>query len=645
MRDAASGDGGRRPARHRPTPGDLGVLLVVGAAYYLGARLGLGLSLVEHNVTPLWPPTGIAVAAFVLLDRRRWAAVTVAVGLAALAVNLPISTGPLAAAVTAMGNAAAPLVAALLLRRVGFRRQLDRLRDALAIVLLGALASMTVSATVGAFTLVASGAIPMSELPTAWAVWWTGDAMGVLVVTPFLLALPLIADGTWGPRQWLEGVAVLVATGLVSAWAAFSTMAVLVLVLPVLGWAAWRLQLRGAAPAALVASVVTTSAATHQSGPFEGLTLLEQMVSLQAFNACVALTSFFLASLVSERLDAAAALARWAGELEERVEQRTADLSAANERLRREIRSRSRAQQQLSHEEARAEREHEIAGVLQRSMLPGRLPDLPGIAVAARYVPATTDVQVGGDWYDVIPLAHGQVGLVIGDVAGHGVRAAATMGQVRMAVRAYAVQDPSPVRVLRRVHRLLARLTSDEMVTLVYLLADPAAGTVRLSSAGHPPPLLVHAGAVRQLDGALSPPLGVTLDRSYTEVVHALPPDATLLLYTDGLVERRGVAITDGLDRLAASAVRLVKEDGGDLGALCDALLLDVLGDADRSDDVALVAVRATPAHEGRPSPDEPTDDEPVTTEPVASGSLAQARSKTATPRGTRPGPGPADLD
>ena len=600
MRDAASGDGDRRPGRHRPTPGDLVVLLGVAGAYYLGARLGLGLSLVEHNVTPLWPPTGIAVAAFVLLDRQRWAAVTVAVLLAALAVNLPISTGPVAAAVTAVGNTAAPLVAAMLLRRVGFRRRLDRLRDALAIVLLGALASMLVSATVGAGTLAASGAITPAELPTAWAVWWTGDAMGVLVVTPFLLALPLLSDGTWRARQWLEGVAALATTGLVSVWASFSQLAILVLVLPVVGWAAWRLQLRGAAPAALVASVVTTWAAAHHRGPFEGQTLLEQMVSLQAFNACVALTSFFLASLVSERLDAAAALARWTSELETRVEQRTADLSAANARLRQEIRSRSRAQQQLSHEEARAEREHEIAGVLQRSMLPGRLPELPGLEVAARYVPATTDVQVGGDWYDVIPLRHGQVGLVIGDVAGHGVRAAATMGQVRMAVRAYAVQDPSPVRVLRRVHRLLSRLATDEMVTLVYLLTDPEGGTVRLSSAGHPPPLLVHAGAVRQLDGALSPPLGVTLDRSYTEVVHALPPGATLLLYTDGLVERRGVAITEGLERLAAGAVRLVGEGDGDLGVLCDDLLADLLGDGDRSDDVALVAVRATGVPEDR---------------------------------------------
>src|SRR5262245_41591498 len=164
-----------------------GAVVLVGAAYYLGARLGLSLSLVERNVTPLWPPSGIALAAFLLLGRSVWPGVA----LAALAVNLPISTGPVPALLTAVGNTLAPLVAAIVLERVGFRRQLDRQRDALAIVFLGALASMTISATVGALTLLTSGAIGTGELASAWAVWWTGDAMGVLAVAPFLLCIPL----------------------------------------------------------------------------------------------------------------------------------------------------------------------------------------------------------------------------------------------------------------------------------------------------------------------------------------------------------------------------------------------------------------------------------------------------------------------
>jgi serine phosphatase RsbU (regulator of sigma subunit) len=179
------------------------------------------------------------------------------------------------------------------------------------------------------------------------------------------------------------------------------------------------------------------------------------MFTLQTFNACVALTSFFLAALVTERNRTADALAAATVELEDRVERRTAELSSSNARLLQEIQERSEAQEQLSQEEARARREHEIAETLQRSLLPDRIPQIPAVDLAARYVPATADMEVGGDWYDVIQLRDGLIGLAIGDVAGHGLQAAATMGQLRMALRAYAVQDPSPVSVMSGVHRLV----------------------------------------------------------------------------------------------------------------------------------------------------------------------------------------------
>jgi integral membrane sensor domain MASE1 len=311
-------------------------LVLVGGAYYLGGRLGLSLSVVEHNVTPLWPPTGIALAAFLLLGRSMWPGVAVA----ALAVNLPISTGTLPALVTAVGNTLAPLVAAILLERIGFRRQLDRRRDALAIVFLGALASMTISATIGATTLAASGAIGTDQLSGAWVVWWTGDAMGVLAVAPFLLCIPLFWElDPWPAARWLEAAAILVVTTAVVSWATFSELSLLFAVLPVLGWASWRLHLRGAAPAALIASLLATWAATHGQGPFARGSLFETMLSLQGFNASVALTSFFLAAMVTERVQVARALAAAAAELEGRVEQRTAELSAANSGCSRRSRS------------------------------------------------------------------------------------------------------------------------------------------------------------------------------------------------------------------------------------------------------------------------------------------------------------------
>ena len=565
--------------------------VAVAVTYFLGAHLGLSLSLVGENVTPLWPPTGIAVAAFVVVGRWLWPAVAVA----ALAVNLPLSAGALAAVATAAGNTLAPLVAVLVLEAIGFRRQLDRQRDALGIVL-AALASTLISALIGSLALAWSDAISYAELPATWAVWWTGDAMGVLIVTPFLLSLPLLRDlPSWPLRQSAEMVAILVTVVVATAWAA-RTLQVLFLALPVVGWAAWRYQLRAAAPAALIASAITTWSAARGLGTFRGRPLIDQMLALQAFNASIALASFVLAAVVSERNSATRALEAAAADLEARVAVRTAELSALNDQLETEIRERFEAQEQLSHEEARAQREHDIAETLQRSLLPARLPDVPGVAVAARYVPATSDVQIGGDWYDVLQLPDGQVGLAIGDVAGHGVSAAATMAQVRMALRVYALQDASPATVLRSVHRLVSQLPMPEMVTLLYAVLDPRTRRLRVASAGHPPVLAFSATGASYLKVGLAPPVGVTAEAIYEESVHRLEPGATLLLYTDGLVERRGASITEGLDRLCTAAAAMAGED---LERLCDHLLTTMIEPHHLADDVALIAVRPLPVVAG----------------------------------------------
>ncbi len=574
----------------RTLVGHVAALALVAVTYYIGARVGLTLSLVERNVTPLWPPTGIAVAAFLLFGRSLWPGVAVA----AFAVNLPISEGALAAAATAAGNTMAPLVAALLLARVGFRPQLDRRQDALSIVFLGALASTLISATIGAGTLVASGAISSHSLVSAWAVWWTGDAMGVLTVAPFLLCLPLFRElPGWSRARWFEAIAVLALAAAVITWTARSELQLLYLTLPVVAWASWRLQLRGAAPIALVVSLIATASAAGDVGAFANETLFEQMLTLQAFNACVALTSFFLAALVSERNRTAEALARATVELEDRVQRRTAQLSATNAQLLEEIRERSEAQEHLSREEERSRRTHEIAEALQRNLLPDQLSQIQGLALAARYVPATADMEVGGDWYDVIQIRDGLIGLAIGDVAGHGPQAAATMGQVRMALRAYVVQDPSPVSVMSGVHQLVSHLPLPEMVTLMYLVLEPASGTLRFANAGHPPPLVLGGGGSRYVEGEVSPPLGVTAEAHFTETRLDLRAGETLLLYTDGLVERREESIQVGLDRLMRVAVG---QEGSEVDDLCDHILSALVESDHVSDDVALVAVRPQPA-------------------------------------------------
>jgi signal transduction histidine kinase len=273
-------------------------LLLVAMAYWLAARLSLNLALVHGQVTPIWPPTGIALVAILVFGRRVWPAIFIA----AVAVNLPIGPSPLGAALIAGGNTLAPLVAAELLRRVDFRLELDRLQDAAAIIGLGALVGMSISATIGTSVLVLFGAVAAGGFWPTWAVWWTGDAMGVLLVAPFLLGLLPSAPG---PPLTLriggELAALLVGIG-VATYALFQNRLRLeYLVFPLIMVAAWRFRLRGAAPAALVASGVAVWSAVQGAGPFATETVLQKMITLQVFNVCVALTSFVLASFVTMR--------------------------------------------------------------------------------------------------------------------------------------------------------------------------------------------------------------------------------------------------------------------------------------------------------------------------------------------------------
>ncbi|HEY3195611.1 MAG TPA: MASE1 domain-containing protein [Candidatus Dormibacteraeota bacterium] len=273
-------------------------LALVALAYWVAARLSLNLALVHEQVTPIWPPTGIALVAILILGRRVWPAIA----LAAFLVNLPIGPSPAGAAVIAVGNTLAPLASAELLKRARFRPELDRLRDALAIVFLAALGGMTVSATLGTTVLTLSGTVPVNDFLATWAVWWTGDAMGVLLVAPFLLSLlprPGQEELTW--RQLAELTLLLAGIGVATYLLFQNDLRLEYLVLLLIMVAAWRFRLRGAAPAALVASGVAIWAAVAGAGPFASESLFQKMVTLQVFNVSVALASFVLASFVDTR--------------------------------------------------------------------------------------------------------------------------------------------------------------------------------------------------------------------------------------------------------------------------------------------------------------------------------------------------------
>ena len=273
-------------------------LAAVAIAYWVAARLSLELALVRGQVTPIWPPTGIALVAILMLGRGIWPAIAIA----AFAVNLPLGPSPIGAAGIAGGNTLAPLVSAELLRRAHFRPQLDRMRDAVAIIVLAALLGMTISATVGSSVLLLSGAIPPGGYPSTWAVWWAGDAMGVLLVAPFLLSFlprPGVRALNWRGR--IELTLLLVGVGVATSYLFQSSFRIEYLVLPLIAVAAWRFRMQGAAPAALMASTVAIWSAVHGYGPFKDEPLLQKMVTLQAFNVSVSLASFLLAAFVDAR--------------------------------------------------------------------------------------------------------------------------------------------------------------------------------------------------------------------------------------------------------------------------------------------------------------------------------------------------------
>ena len=234
------------------------------------------------------------------------------------------------------------------------------------------------------------------------------------------------------------------------------------------------------------------------------------------------------------------------------------------------------------------EREHDVATALQRSLLPDALPDVEGLGLAGRYNAGAVGLEVGGDWYDAVRRPDGIVHISVGDVAGRGVSAAVLMGQLRNAFRALAFEHTSPAEIARRLTRLVPETG---MATATFLALDPYTGQLRYSSAGHPPSLLldVVTGAVTMLDKASSPPLGWTDTQSIREETLTLQSRMTLLAYTDGLVERRGTDIDDGIARVA-DVLRLRPELNADQTA--DAVLEEIVAPIDASDDIALLLLQ-----------------------------------------------------
>lgn len=247
------------------------------------------------------------------------------------------------------------------------------------------------------------------------------------------------------------------------------------------------------------------------------------------------------------------------------------------------------------------ERERAVSTALQRTLLPERLPVVPGLAIASRYRPGAAGVEVGGDWYDVIPLPRDRVAFVVGDVGGHDIDAAAVMGQVRNAVRSYAWEGHPAATVLEATNRLLCGMEPGVLVTCCYVELNLEDGIASVALAGHPPPLVQPAAATggrpptaaAYMAVATDPPLGTDADRRYEQSSLFLAPGDSVALYTDGLIETRHADLSVGMNRLRNAAES--EEAAAGAEALAEALVTAGPGGEEQEDDIALLVLQYAP--------------------------------------------------
>jgi serine phosphatase RsbU (regulator of sigma subunit) len=241
------------------------------------------------------------------------------------------------------------------------------------------------------------------------------------------------------------------------------------------------------------------------------------------------------------------------------------------------------AVQSLRNREDRA-----AVAALQNSLLPTALPVVRGVEIAARYVPG--DGQVGGDWYDVFPLPSGELGVVVGDVAGSGLASAVVMGRMRSALRSYALEFPDAAEVLGKLDRKMQYFEDEVMATVSYAMLDAASGTLCLSSAGHYPPVIAAPGERGVLaEIGVDAPIGVASNPARQVTALTLAPGSVVCFYTDGLVERRNRPLDDGLARLCEAVSAKPPED------VCSSVMGALVGREQPGDDIALLVLRWQP--------------------------------------------------
>jgi serine phosphatase RsbU (regulator of sigma subunit)/integral membrane sensor domain MASE1 len=539
---------------------------LVAVCYAAGAQVAY--EWFGAGVFPVFfPAAGVTVAALLLSRRSAWIAVLAGAGTAEIAVDLAHGSDLAPALGWAVANLSeASLGATLLLVACRWRRvDLSRRADLLAFLALPVALSPLVGGTIGAANaeLFADGA----EWPEYVLRWWIGDGLGVLVVTGAVIAVTRAGveriRERWPEALLLTGAAT-VTTALVFAVDDIHWAYVPFVTMP---WIALRL---GTPAVAVAGGLIATIAAQEVSlAPSlwneVDVTPSSGVVYVQVAIALLTATSLLLAAEAGERDDA--------------------------------VRERARADEERRYE-------HDVAVSLQRALLPEHLVEDPLVSLAAISRPSDDRLEVGGDWYETLALQDGRIGIAVGDVVGHGLEAAAAMGRLRTAVAALAPESASPVDLLAQLDDFARGSSAMRYSTACFVTLDPATGVLEHASAGHPPIALIDPeGACRFLEDGRSWPLCALDGVRGPHGTAVLEPGATLLLYSDGLVERPGETIDRGLERLAGAAQRAHSLD---VEELCAALVADLVDGRPVQDDVVVLAVRSDSTRARRPAKVEP---------------------------------------
>jgi serine phosphatase RsbU (regulator of sigma subunit) len=524
----------------------------IAAVYYGAAKLGLDLAFTTESVTAIWAPTGIALAAVVLWGYRVLPGVALGAFLANAWTDVPLYT---TLGIT-LGNTLEALVGAYLLQRLAaFRPALERVRDVVALAVLGGVVSTTVAATIGVASLLAGGEIDSGDIASVWRTWWLGDMGGDLVVAPALLVAATHWPYDRAPGRRLEAVALAIVIGGVTALVFTREIAITFVIFPPLIIAAMRFWQPGAVAGCLLVACIAVPLTANDLGPFSDNAPDDRLVLAQALIGIASLSMLLLASVVTER---------------------------------------SRVEQTLAH----------IANTLQESLLPTRAPEIPGIEVAIDYRPAGEGQIVGGDFYDTYQADDGSWTIVVGDVLGKGPTAAATTALARYTLRAAAVHERLPSRILLELNAAIQRQTPGQSCTVAYSrleLSDRERAHVTLSSGGHPPPLVLRAYGGVELAGSPGMVIGVEPDPVLEDDTLDLAPGDALVFYTDGLTDAHAPNHVVSLQELAIALRDCAGRNASEIARGLTRSVLDPYAGEPR-DDILLFVLRIPPTREPRAS-------------------------------------------